>query len=104
MNRVAHTQGLWEMRPSTEEGLFDIYSSESERPICTNAKAEDAALLVCSHLMFFALCISAHYIRSGCEVETRGEHLGALERVIRQSNAETKSVGFGCIELEEVPA
>lgn len=91
MAAVTHTQGLWEIRP----GTLEITTSESDGVIATVEKPEDAALIVCAHVMFSALCFAAKELQNP-DANKRAELAEVLHKVISQANGD-RTVRYGAI-------
>jgi hypothetical protein len=57
VSEINHTQGLWTAVESTEPGKFDIFSTESDKKICTVDDVKNVGLIVCSSNLFRAVSI-----------------------------------------------
>ena len=95
MSKVIHTQGLWEIVP--EGDAFKIITTESDQTICTVNKREDAALIVCSSVMFSALCIAVEMLEKETASERAKNFAKTLRLLVRQANAETGEVKYGAV-------
>jgi hypothetical protein len=98
MSKVIHTQGLWEIVP--EGDAFKIITTASDQIICTVNKREDAALIVCSSVMFSALCIAVETLEKETASERAKNIAKMLRKLIRQANAETEEVKYGAIAYD----
>jgi len=57
VSEINHTQGLWTAVESSEPGKFDIFSTESDKKICTVDDVKNVGLIVCSSNLFRAVSI-----------------------------------------------
>lgn len=95
MSEVVHTQGLWEIVP--EGDFFKIITTESNRPICTVNKHQDAALIVCASAMFTALCFAADALEREIPEDERRRLSKTLRAMIKQANGNGEETRYGAI-------
>jgi hypothetical protein len=95
MNKIIHTQGLWELLPDHDE--FKIISTEANQEICVVRKQEDAALIVCAHVMFAALGMASDALRRDDTKENRERFANDLQKLLRQANGQGMEIRYGAI-------
>jgi len=99
VSKIIHTQGLWEIVPSSAVDRFDIITSESDEPICLAAKQEDAALLVFSHIMYVMLCFWVDKVKQGADKETLENLAETTLKVVAKANGEGE-IRYGAVDTE----
>ena len=77
---------------------FKIVTTESDQPICEVRKHEDAALIVCAHLMFVTLCFAAQVMEKYESKEDQKKFAETLKSVIRQANGDAKQIRYGATQ------
>jgi hypothetical protein len=100
MSHIIHSQGLWEVVPSSIVGRFDIITAESSDFICLGAKREDAALLVFSSSMFALLCFWSDAVDRGAGKKELKELAQITREIIEKAN-DSEKMRYGSIDSKK---